>query len=72
MRWAENFTVGKLLRHVPCIKISNPESLCNFNYDKDMLNLVINEKNHFFCCIGRKGKIHPSYFVKSDITIITL
>ena len=72
MRWAEKFTVGKLLRHVLCIKISNPESLCNFNYDKDMLNLVINEKNHFFCCIGRKGKIHPSYFVKSDITIITL
>ena len=37
-----------------------------------MLNLVINEKNHLFCCIGRKGKIHPSYLVKSDITIITL
>ena len=46
MKWAENFTVGKLLIFVPCIKISNPESLCNFNYDKDMLNLVINEKNH--------------------------
>ena len=48
MKWTENFTVGKFLRHVPGIKISNPESLCNFNYDKDMLNLVINEKNHFF------------------------
>ena len=72
MKWAENFTVGKLLRVVPCIKISNPESLFNFNYDKDMLNLVINEKNHFFCCIRIKGKIHPSYFAKSDIMIITL
>ena len=72
MKWAENFTVGKFLRGVSCIKFSNPESLFNFIYDKDMLNLVINEKNHFFCCIGRKGKIHPSYFVKSDITVITL
>ena len=67
MKWAENFTVGKFLRGVPCIKISNPESLFNFNYDKDMLNLVINEKNLFFCCIRRKGKIHPSNFVKSVI-----
>ena len=72
MKWAENFTVGKLLRGVPCIKISNPESLFNFIYDEDMLNLVINEKNPFFCCIGIKGKIHPSYFVKSVIMIITL
>ena len=48
MIWAENFTVGKLLIYIPCIKISNPESLYNFNYDKDMLNLVINEKNHSF------------------------
>jgi len=48
MKWAENFTVGKLLRYVPCLKISNLESLCNFNYDKNLLNLVINEKNHFF------------------------
>ena len=72
MKWAENFTVGKLLKGVPCIKISNPESLYNFNYEKDMLNLVINEKNHFFYRIGRKGKIHPSYFVKSDITVLTL
>jgi len=47
MKWAENFTVGKLLRYVPGIKISNPESLCNFIYDKDMLNLVINEKKSF-------------------------
>ena len=72
MKWAENFTVGKLLRGVPCIKISNPESLFNFIYDEDMLNLVINEKNPFFCCIGIKGKIHPSYFVKSVIMIINL
>ena len=72
MKWSENFTVGKFLRGVPCIKFSNPESLFNFIYDKDMLNLVINKKNPSFCCIGRKGKIHPSYFVKSDITIITL
>lgn len=48
MKWAENFTVGNLLRYVPDIKISNPESLCNFNYEKDMLNLVINKKNPFF------------------------
>ena len=48
MKWAENFTVEKLLRYVPYIKISNPESLGNFNYDKDMLNLVLSEKNHFF------------------------
>ena len=47
MKWAKNFTVGKLLRGVSCIKISNPESLFNFIYDKDMLNLVINEKNLF-------------------------
>ena len=72
MKWDENFTVGKLLRGVPCIKISNPESLFNFIYDEDMLNIVINEKNPFFCCIGIKGKIHPSYFVKSVIMIITL
>ena len=72
MIWAENFTIGKLLIYVPCIKISNPESLFNFIYDEDMLNLVINEKNPFFCCIGIKGKIHPSYFVKSVIMIITL
>ena len=72
MKWAENFTVGKFLRYVPDIKISNPESLFNIICDKDMLNLVINEKNPFFCCIGRKGKIHPSYFVKSVIRIITL
>jgi hypothetical protein len=72
MKWAEKFTVGKLLRGVPCIKFSNPESLFNFIYDEDMLNLVINEKNLFFCCIGIKGKIHPSYFVKSVIMIITL
>ena len=65
MKWAENFTVGKFIRYVPGIEISNPESLCNFNYDKDMLNLVINEKNHFFCYIGIIGKIHPSNFVKS-------
>ena len=44
MKWAENFTVGKFIRYVPGIEISNPESLCNFNYDKDMLNLVINKK----------------------------
>ena len=48
MKWAENFTVGILLRYVPCIKISDPESLCNFNDDKDMLNLVLNEENHSF------------------------
>ena len=48
MKWAKNFTVGKLLRYVPGIEIPNPESLCNFNYDKDMLNLVVNEKNHSF------------------------
>ena len=66
MKWAKNFTVGKLLRGVSYVKISNPESLCNFNYVKDMLNLVINEKkNLFFCCIGIKEKTHPSYFVKS-------
>ena len=65
MKWAENFTVGKLFRFVSYIKISNLESLCNFIYDKDMLNLVLNEKNHFFCCIGIIGKIHPSNFVKS-------
>ena len=72
MKWAENFTVRKFLRDVPCIKISNPESLFNFIYDEDMLNLVINEKNPFFCCIRIKGKIHPSYFAKSNIMIITL
>ena len=72
MKWAENFTVGKLFRYVSYIKISNPESLCNFIYNKDMLNLVINKKNSFFCCIEIKGKIHPSYFVKSDIMFITL
>ena len=72
MKWAENFTVGKLFRYVSHIKISNPESLCNFIYDKDMLNLVINEKNHLFCCIGIKGNIPPSYFVKSDIMIFLL
>ena len=48
MKWAENFTVGKLLRYVPYIKISNPESPCNFIYNKDMLNLVINKKNLSF------------------------
>ena len=48
MKWDENFTVGKLPRGVPCIKISNPESLFNFIYDKDMLNLVINKKNLSF------------------------
>ena len=69
MKWAEFFTVG---RYVPGIKIANPESLFNFIYDKDMLNLVINKKNPFFCCIGRKGKIHPSYFVKSVIMVFTL
>ena len=47
MKWSENFTVGKLLGYVPGIKISNPESLFNIIYDKDMLNLVINEKNVF-------------------------
>ena len=45
MKWAENFTVGKLFRYVSYIKISNPESLCNFNYVKDMLDLAINKKN---------------------------
>ena len=65
MKWAKNFTVGKLLRGVSYIKISNPESLCNFNYVKDMLNLVINTKNLFFCCIGIKEKTNPSYVVKS-------
>ena len=72
MKWAENFTVGKSLRYVPGIKISNPESLLNIICDKDMLNLVINEKNPFFCCIRIKGTIHPSYFVESVIMIITL
>ena len=48
MKWAENFTVGKFLSYVHGIKISNPESLHNFNYDKDMLNLVINKKNPSF------------------------
>ena len=67
MKWAENFTVGQLFRYVSYIKISNPESLCNFIYDKDMLSLVVNKKNkkNFFCCIGIKEKTHPSYFVKS-------
>ena len=72
MKWSENFTVGKLLRYVPGIKISNPESLFNIIYDKDMLNLVINERNPFFYCIGINDKIHPSYFMKSVIMIITL
>ena len=45
MKWAENFTVGQLFRYVSYIKISNPESLCNFIYDKDMLSLVVNKKN---------------------------
>ena len=48
MKWSENFTVGKLLRCVPGIKISNPESLFNIIYDKDMLNLAINKKNLSF------------------------
>ena len=72
MKWAENFTVGKLFRYVSYIKISNPESLCNFIYDKDMLNLVLKKKNPFFCCIRIKGKTHPSKFVKSVIMSITL
>ena len=72
MKWSENFTVGKLLRYVLGIKISNPESLFNIIYDKDMFNLVINERNPFFCCIGINDKIHPSYFMKSVIMIITL
>ena len=48
MKWSENFTVGKLLRYVLGIKISNPESLFNIIYDKDMLNLAINKKNLSF------------------------
>ena len=48
MKWAENFTVGTLFRFVSYIKISNLESLCNFIYDKDMLNLAINKKNLSF------------------------
>ena len=72
MKWAENFIVGKLLRSVSHIKISNPESLCNFIYDKDMLNLVLKKKNPFFCCIRIKGKIHLRYLAKSVIMINTL
>ena len=48
MKWAENFTIGKFLRGVPCIKFSNPESLFNFIYDKDMLDLARNKKNLSF------------------------
>jgi hypothetical protein len=48
MKWAENFTVGQLFRYVSYIKISNPESLCNFIYDKDMLDLARNKKNLSF------------------------
>ena len=48
MKWAENFTVGKLFGYVSYIKISNPESLFNIIYDKDMLNLAINKKNLSF------------------------
>ena len=48
MKWAKNFTVGKLLRGVSYIKISNPESLCNLIYDKDILDLARNKKNLSF------------------------
>ena len=48
MKWADNFTVGKLFRFVSYIKISNLESLCNFIYDKDMLDLARNKKNLSF------------------------
>ena len=48
MIWAEIFTVGKLFKFVSYIKISNLESLCNFIYDKDMLDLARNKKNLSF------------------------
>ena len=71
MKWAENFTVGKLFRYVSYIKISNPESLCNFNYDKDMLNLVINKKN--LLLLHKDKRENPSELpCEVSIMIITL
>ena len=68
MKWAENFTIGKLLRYVPCIKISNPESLCNFYYDKDMLNLVINKTN--LLLLHRDKREKPSELLCEVSTMI--
>ena len=58
MKWAENFTVGKFIIYVPSLKISNPESLCNFNYVKDMLDLAINKKN--LLLLHRDRRENPS------------
>ena len=58
MKWAENFTVGKLFRFVSYIKISNLESLCNFIYDKDMLDLARNKKN--LLLLHRDKRENPS------------
>ena len=58
MKWADNFTVGKLFRYVSYIKIPNPESLCNFNYVKDMLDLAINKKN--LLLLHRDKRENPS------------
>ena len=71
MKWAENFTVGKLFRYVSSIKISNPESLCNFIYNKDMLNLVINKKN--LLLLHKDKRDNPSELLCGvSIMIITL
>ena len=74
MKWAENFTVGKLFGYVSYIKISNPESLYNFIYDKDMLSLVVNKKNKKkLLLLHRDKRENPSELLcEVSIIIITL
>ena len=71
MKWAKNFKIGLLFRYVSYIKISNPESLFNIIYDKDMLNLVINKKN--LLLLHRDKRENPSELLcEVNIMIITL
>ena len=65
MKWAKNFTVGKLLRDVSCIKISTPESMFNIIYDKDMLNLVINKTN--LLLLRRDKRENPSELLVKSV-----
>ena len=71
MKQSENFTVGRLFRYVSYIKISNPESLCNFNYVKDMLDLAINKKN--LLLLHRDKRENPSQLLcEVSIMVTTL
>jgi len=72
MKLAKNFTVGMLLRYVPCIKISVPESICNPSYGFFHVIIVLIKENTRSTCQENEKQQTPSPFMNKIMLDSTL